>query len=138
MKSALFVTGLAAFAALPLLAVDTVYLRGLVKLPDGAAPGKGVDIMLVCGSADPVRMLSTGKNGAFNLKAERDDFNHIARALPSTGMALSEGTTYTGRCVLKAALKGYDSSSIDLGSFTIGKDLKLPDLVLSPKTQAGK
>ncbi len=39
-------------AAIPLLAVDTVYLRGQVKLPDGAAPGKGVDIMLVCGSAD--------------------------------------------------------------------------------------
>ena len=138
MKSALFVTALATFAVLPMLAVDTVYLRGQVKLPDGAAPGKGADIMLVCGSADPVRMLSTGKNGVFNLKAERDDFNHIARALPTTGMALSEGTSYTGRCVLKAALKGYDSSSIDLASFTIGKDLKLPDLVLSPKTPAGK
>ncbi len=35
-------------------------------------------------------MLTTGKNGVFNLKAERDDFNHIARALPTTGMALSE------------------------------------------------
>jgi hypothetical protein len=138
MKSALFVTALATFAVLPMLAVDTVYLRGQVKLPDGAAPGKGTDIMLVCGSADPVRMLSTGKNGVFNLKAERDDFNHIARALPTTGMALSEGTSYSGRCVLKAALKGYDSSSIDLASFTIGKDLKLPDLVLSPKTPAGK
>jgi hypothetical protein len=129
---------LALLAASPLLAVDTVFLRGLVKLPDGAAPGKGVDIMLVCGGADLVRMLSTGKNGVFNLKAERDDFNHIARALPTTGMALSEGTTYTGRCVLKAALKGYDSSSIDLGSFTIGKDLKLPDLVLSPATEVHK
>jgi hypothetical protein len=122
-------------AASPLLAVDTVYLRGQVKRPDGSAPGKGVDIMLVCGGADPVRMLSTGKNGVFNLKAERDDFNHIARALPTTGMSLSEGTTYSGRCVLKAALKGYDSSSIDLSSFTIGKDLKLPDLVLSPATK---
>ena len=125
-------------AAFPLLAVDTVFLRGVVKLPDGAAPGKGVDIMLVCGGADPVRMLSTGKSGVFNLKAERDDFNHIARALPTTGMALSEGTTYSGRCVLKAALKGYDSSSIDLGSFIIGKDLKLPDLVLSPATEKHK
>ncbi|MGA7241293.1 MAG: hypothetical protein WBY44_36765 [Bryobacteraceae bacterium] len=125
-------------AASPLLAVDTVYLRGQVKLPDGAAPGKGVDIMLVCGGADSVRMLSTGKNGVFNLKAERDDFNHIARALPTTGMALSDGATYTGRCVLKGVLKGYDSSSIDLSSFTIGKDLKLPDLVLSPKTAAHK
>jgi hypothetical protein len=134
MKSILLVL----LAGLPLFAVDTVFLRGQVKLPNGAAPGKGVDIMLVCGGADPVRMLSTGKSGVFNLKVERDDFNHIARALPTTGMALSDSATYTGRCVLKAALKAYDSSSIDIGSFTIGKDLKLPDLVLSPKTPAGK
>jgi hypothetical protein len=127
-----------ALAAIPLLGVDTVYLRGQVKLPDGAAPGKGVDIMLVCGGADAVRMLTTGKNGVFNLKAERDDFNRIARALPTTGMALSENTSYTGPCVLKAALKGYDSSSIDLAKFTIGQDLKLPDLTLSPKLEKGK
>lgn len=129
---------LLALAALPLLAVDTVYLRGQVKMPDGAAPGKGVDIMLVCGNADPVRMLTTNKKGIFNLKAERDDFNHIARALPSTGMALGEGTSYTGACVLKAALKGYDSSSIDLNKFTIGQDMKLPDLILSPKLEEKK
>ena len=125
-------------AALPLLAIDTVYLRGKVKLPDGAAPGKSVDIELVCGSSDPVRMLTTGKNGVFNLKAERDDFNHIARAMPSTGMALSESSSYSGPCVLKAALKGYDSSSIDLSTFTIGKDMKLPDLTLSPKIEKQK
>jgi hypothetical protein len=124
--------------ALPLLAIDTVYLRGQVKLPDGSAPGKSVDIELVCGKADPVRMLSTGKNGVFNLKAERDDFNHIARAMPTAGMALSESTSYTGPCVLKAALKGYDSSSIDLSTFTIGKDMKLPDLTLSPKLEKQK
>lgn len=129
---------LLALAALPLLAVDTVYLRGQVKMPDGAAPGKGVDIMLVCDNADPVRMLTTNKKGIFNLKAERDDFNHIARALPSTGMALGEGTSYTGACVLKAALKGYDSSSIDLNKFTIGQDMKLPDLILSPKLEEKK
>jgi hypothetical protein len=137
MKPVLCVFALA-LAAMPLLAVDTVYLRGQVKLPDGAAPGKGVDIMLVCGGSDPVRMLTTGKNGVFNLKAERDDFNHIARALPTTGMALSESTSYSGPCVLKGALKGYDSSSIDLAKFTIGQDLKLPELVLSPKVEKGK
>jgi hypothetical protein len=138
MKSRLLFFAAAALAALPLSAIDTIYLRGQVKMPDGAAPGKGVDIMLVCGTADPVRMLSAGKNGVFNLKAERDDFNHIARALPTTGMALGDGTSYSGRCALKAALKGYDSSSIDLSSFTIGQDMKLPDLVLSPKLQKEK
>lgn len=122
----------AALTAFPMLAVDTVYLRGHVKLPNGAAPGKGVDIMLVCGGADSVRMLTTGKSGVYNLKVERDDFNHIARALPTTGMALGDSTTMSGPCVLKGALKGYDSSSIDLAKFTIGEDMKLPDLVLSP------
>ncbi len=134
MKIAFPVLAVAVLVALPAFAVDTVYLRGQVKLADGAAPGKSVDIELVCRGADPVRMLSTGKNGVFNLKAERDDFNHIARALPTTGMALSDSTSYSGPCVLKGSLKGYDSSSIDLGSFVIGKDLKLPDLVLSPRT----
>ena len=138
MKSSLLFFAAAAMAALPLLAIDTVYLRGQVKMPDGAAPGKGVDIMLVCGSNDPVRMLTTGKNGVFNLKVERDDFNHIARAMPSTGMAMSDGASYSGRCVLKGALKGYDSSSIDLANFTIGQDMKLPDLELSPKAEKGK
>jgi hypothetical protein len=130
MKSALIALAL---CAIPLLAVDTVYLRGQVKMSAGAAPGKGVDIMLVCGNSDPVRMLTTGKNGVFNLKVERDDFNHIARALPTTGMALSDGASYSGPCVLKGALKGFDSSSIDLSKFTIGQDMKLPDLALSPK-----
>ncbi len=119
-------------AALPLAAVNTVYLRGQVKLDDGAAPNKSVDIQLACRGSDPVRMLSTGKNGVFNLKAERDEFNHIARALPTSAMALSDGATMTGPCVLKASLKGYDSSSINLSNFTIGKDMKLPDLILKP------
>lgn len=136
MRSAIVIA--AALVSLPAFAVDTVYLRGQTKMPDGAAPGKGVDIMLVCGNSDPVRMLTTSKKGTFNLKVERDDFNHIARALPTTGMALGDGASYSGKCVLKGVLKGYDSSSIDLSSFTIGQDMKLPDLVLSPKIEKGK
>jgi hypothetical protein len=133
--SSLLIAGL---AAIPLFAVDTVYLRGQVKMADGSAPGKGVDIELECRGSEPARMLTTGKNGVFNLKAERDEFNHIARALPTSSMAMGDGTSYTGPCVLKAALKGYDSSSINLNNFTIGKDNKLPDLQLSPKSQPPK
>jgi hypothetical protein len=138
MKSVLFIVATAALTALPMLAVDTVYLRGQVKMADGAAPGKSVDIQLVCGGNDPIRMLTTNKNGVFNLKAERDDFNHIARALPTTGMALSDSTSLTGKCVLKGSLKGFDSSAIDLSKFTIGQDMKLPDLVLSAKIPTQK
>jgi Flp pilus assembly protein TadD len=42
-----------------------------------------------------------------------------------------------GACRLEAALKGFDSSSINLGSFTIGKDLALPKIVLKPSGGAG-
>lgn len=120
---------------LPLAAFDTVYLRGQVTMADGSAPGHSVDIQMSCKGADPVRMVTTDKKGVFNLKAERDDFNHIARALPTSAMALSSdgATSYTGPCVLVGSMKGYDSSSINLGEFTIGKDMKLPDLVLKPK-----
>src|SRR5580658_5718299 len=125
----------AGVAVLPLLAVDTVYLRGQVTLADGSEPGHSVDIQMSCKGADPVRMVNADKKGVFNLKAERDDFNHIARALPTSAMAMSSdsSTSYSGPCVLAASMKGYDSSSIDLGEFTIGKDMKLPALVLKPK-----
>ena len=124
---------LALAAALTLAAVDTVYLRGQVKLENGGAPPKSADIQLVCRGADPVRMVTADKKGIYNLKAERDEFNHIARALPTSAMALSDSTSVTGPCVLKASLKGYDSSSIELNNFTIGKDMKLPDLLLKPR-----
>jgi hypothetical protein len=135
MKMFLLAMAAAVLAALPLAAIDTVYLRGQVKLADGSAPGHSVDIQMSCKGSDPVRMVTTDKKGVFNLKAERDDFNHIARALPTSGMAMSgdAATSYTGPCVLVAQMKGYDSSAIDLGTFTIGKDMKLPDLVLKPK-----
>jgi hypothetical protein len=132
--SALIAAGL---AVLPLAAVDTVYLRGQVKLADGSAPGHSVDIQMSCKGTEPIRMVTTDKKGVFNLKAERDDFNHIARALPTSAMAMSSdsSTSYTGPCVLVAATKGYESSIINLGEFTIGKDMKLPDLVLKPKDE---
>src|SRR5580704_4165557 len=104
----------AVLAVLPLAAVDTVYLRGQVKMADGSAPGHSVDVQMSCKGADPVRMVTTDKKGVFNLKAERDDFNHIARALPTSGMAMSDSsatTSYTGPCVLQGSMKGYDSST---------------------------
>src|SRR5580698_4559684 len=135
MKTSLFTIAAAILATLPLAAIDTVYLRGQVKLADGSAPGHSVDIQMNCKGSDPIRMVTTDKKGVFNLKAERDDFNHIARALPTSAMAMSSdsSTSYTGPCVLIGSMKGYDSSIINLGEFTIGKDLKLPDLVLKPK-----
>lgn len=139
MSKSLFPIAAAMLITLPLAAIDTVYLRGQVKMQDGSAPGHSVDIQMNCKGSDPVRMVTTDKKGLFNLKAERDDFSHIARALPTSAMAMSSETaSYTGPCVLVGSMKGYDSSIIDLGSFTIGKDMKLPDLVLKPQAAKQK
>jgi hypothetical protein len=137
MRASVLSIGAVVFSVLPLAAIDTVYLRGQVKMADGSPPGHSVDIQMSCKGADPVRMVNADKKGVFNLKAERDDFNHIARALPTSAMAMSSDSaaTYTGPCVLVASMKGYDSSIINLGEFTIGKDMKLPDLVLTPKAE---
>src|ERR1700722_7308968 len=137
MKTSLFAIVAAVLSAVPLGALDTVYLRGQVKMADGSAPGHSVDVQMSCKGADPVRMVTTDKKGVFNLKAERDDFNHIARALPTSAMAMSSdsATSYTGPCVLVGSMKGYDSSIINLGEFPIGKDMKLPALVLKPKDE---
>src|SRR5579863_7617982 len=117
--------------SIPLLGNDVVFLHGQVNLEDGSAPGKSVSIMLRCNGNDPVRQTNTGKNGSFYLKVERDEFNHIARALPTTTTDVGDAGL-AGNCFLAADLKGYDSTSIDLSSFVIGKDLKLPKLVLKP------
>ena len=116
-----------------LLANDIVYLRGHVQMQDGSAPGKSVVIQLSCKGADPVRLTTAGKKGDFNLKVERDDFNHIARSLPANATDMSNATSYSGPCAVKASLAGYDSTAINLADFTIPQDLHLPNLVLKAK-----
>jgi len=119
--------------AVPLAANDIVYLHGKVQKEDGTAPGKSGVIQLACKGVDPVRLSNSGKNGSFYIRVERDDFNHVARALPPTATDVGGGSE-AGNCSIAAELKGYDSSSIDLASFAIGKDLKLPPLTLKAKT----
>ena len=119
-------------AGLPLAANDVIFLHGQVEMAGGAQPGKSVEIQLSCGGAEPSRQTVTDKKGTFNLRVERDDFNHVARALPTTTMGMGD-SGLPGPCVVMASLKGYESNRIDLTSFTIPKDLALPKLVLKPK-----
>jgi len=119
-----------------LLANDIVFLRGRLVLADGSAPGKSAIVEVDCRGADPVKQTVAGKDGKFNWRVERDEFNHIARALPTTTVDMGSGGVLTGACELRAVLKGYDSSAIDLRNFTIANDLKLPDIVLKPKTDS--
>ena len=118
-------------ATLPLSANDVVYLHGQVQMADGSQPGKSVEIKLSCGGSEPARQTVTDKKGAYNLRVERDEFNHVARALPAT---MTDVGGSAGPCAVLAVLKGYESNRIDLGSFTIPKDLGLPKLVLKPST----
>jgi hypothetical protein len=118
----------------PLLANDIVYLHGRVVLAGDAAPGRSAIIEVQCRGADPVKQTVAGKDGKFNWKVERDDFNRIARALPATTTDVANGGSLSGACELRAVLKGYDSTAIDLRDFVIAQYLKLPDIVLKPKT----
>lgn len=113
------------------VANDVVFLHGQVSLEDGSGPGKSVSIMLRCNGAAPIRQTNAGKNGSFFLKVERDDFNHVARALPTTTTDVGDAGL-AGNCSVYAELKGYDSTSVDLSNFVIPKDLRLPRLVLKP------
>ena len=117
----------------PLAANDIVYLHGKVQLADGAAPGKSAVIQLTCSGSDPVRLTNSGKNGSFFIKVERDDFNHVARSLPATTTDVGGGTPLNGRCLLRAEVKGYESSAVDFTDFTIGKDLQIPPITLTKK-----
>jgi len=126
----------AVFLALPVRANDIVFLRGRVVNADGSAPGRSAVIELACRGVDPVKQTVSGKDGKFNWRVERDEFNHIARALPATTMDIGSGGVLSGACELRASLKGYDSSAIDLRNFTISNDLKLPDLVIKTKPAA--
>jgi len=124
--------GLLALAAVSVVSAnDVTYLNGQVHLPGGAVPNHSVEIKLACPGVDPVRQTTTNKKGGFFLKVERDEFNHVARALPTVSMDIQSDAP-AGNCRLVAALPGYSSSEVNLATFTIGKDLKLPDLVLTP------
>jgi hypothetical protein len=115
----------------PLPANDIVYLGGRVHLANGAVPGRAVEIQLSCKGADhAVRQAVTNKKGAYYLKVERDEFNHVARALPTTALDVNNEPA-AGACKVVGALPGYTSSGVDLATFVIGQDLKLPDLVLT-------
>jgi len=123
-------------AVAPLFASDIIFLRGRVHLASGAVPGHAVEIQLSCAGADhPVRQVMTNKKGDYYLKVERDEFNHVARALPTTALDVNNEPA-AGACKVIAALRGYTSSAVDLATFTIGQDLKLPDLALTPATPA--
>src|SRR5271157_1548558 len=129
MRVALILIAMAASLA----ANDIVYLHGKVQLADGSGPGRNATIQLSCKGSDPVRLTNSGKNGSYYIKVERDEFNHVARSLPATATDVGGGTALAGACVLRAALAGYESSTVDFSDFTIGKDLQLPQITLKKK-----
>jgi hypothetical protein len=113
------------------LANDVIYLHGQVRLQGGTPPDHSVEIQMSCKGADhPVRQTMTNKKGEFFLKVERDEFNHVARALPAVSTGI-RNEPLPGSCQIIAAQSGYTSSGVDLSTFTINKDMKLPELILT-------
>jgi hypothetical protein len=120
----------------PLAANDVIFLEGRIQLPDGGAVNRAADIRLTCKGAEPSRQTTTGKNGKFFLKVERDEFNHIARLMSTTtAREFNDGSIATNSCSIEAVLPGYESSTVDLSGFVITKDLRLPEIVLKPKAK---
>jgi hypothetical protein len=74
----------------------------------------------------------TGKDGKYHLKVERDEFDHVVRSLSATTVDMGGGAA-PGACRVVAGLRGYESTGIELGKVLIGKNLSLPDLVLTPR-----
>jgi hypothetical protein len=71
--------------------------------------------------------------GTETFLVERDEFNHVARSLPATATDFSGATTLSGPCALRAEMPDYESSTVDFSDFTIGKDLRVPDITVKPK-----
>ncbi len=90
-----------------------VLFHGKVVMKDGSPPKGTVTIERYCLGSGAVMEASTDKTGTFLWRYEIN---------PLTDRS----------CVLRASLKGYNSSTIEVAGFTWSSDPNLPPLVLTP------
>lgn len=113
----------------PLSMAETVYYRGRVVMEDGSRPPSSVAIERVCLFARPQQETQTSrKTGTYILRAEADFFGRLTVMTPSGTAVLRER-----QCLVRASLKGYVSSVIDLADRRLVGNQQLPDLRLSRK-----
>ena len=125
---------------------DVFVFQGRVTMADGTPPPKSAGIEYVCPGKDHQVVAITGKTGAFVWKYQGTAFDFdkgflsnssaaVADAAAAVAggngqFAMGEGNGYGSQCVLRATLSGYVSSTIDLSDSQLGRNPKLPDLVL--------
>ncbi|MGC4051292.1 MAG: tetratricopeptide repeat protein [Paludibaculum sp.] len=120
-------TGL--MTTLPAAAQHDVFLRGKVVMEDGAVPPYMVTVQRVCyGMQQPVREAVTSrKTGEFVLRLFVNELGQVY-----TGVNGFSGLP----CNLEASHPGVISSRIDLTDRRITLNPRLPDLILTPKSQS--
>lgn len=113
----------------PAAAQDYVFFRGKVTLEDGSLPDHSVTVQRVCyGLQQPVReALTNRKTGEYVVRLF---VSHLGQVF--SGM----GGFETLPCSLEASATGMVSSRIDLTDRRMTQNPRLPDLILTPKSQA--
>lgn len=114
---------------LPASAQHDVFLRGKVVMEDGSVPPYMVTVQRTCyGMQQPVREgVSSRKTGEFVVRLLMNDLGQLY-----TGINGFSGLP----CSLEASHPGVISSRIDLTDRRITLNLRLPDLILTPKSQS--
>lgn len=114
---------------LPASAQHDVYLRGKVVMEDGSVPAYMVTVQRTCyGMQQPIReALTSRKTGEYVLRLFVNEMGQVY-----------SGTNGFGGlpCSLEASHPGVISSRIDLTDRRITLNPRLPDLILTPKSQS--
>ena len=123
---------------------DVLVFQGKVTMADGAPPPKSASIEYVCPGRQQQPVAITGKTGAYVWKYQGSSFNETQFSNDAWGvtadgsvvsstasyMGVGPGKSYGNKCVLRAALAGFVSSTIDLSDRQIARNPKLPDILL--------
>jgi Ca-activated chloride channel family protein len=114
-------TALLVCAGLQTAAAADLFLRGKVTLEDGSPPGKPLTIERVCiDSPDPIRASTTNAKGEYYFRMPNDGFS-----------AMSWART----CALRASVKTYYSTSVDISEWNWFSDPNLPNIVLINRSE---
>lgn len=123
---------------------DVILFHGKVTMADGTPPVKSAGIEYACPGRPRQVVAITGKTGAYLWKYQGTAFDSAMSANDVTAaagaaaafmsdpsaMAFVGGQSYGTGCVLRAAISGFVSSTIDLSDHQLAKNPQLPDLVL--------
>ncbi len=107
---------LPALLCVQLLPAADVFLHGKVTMEDGSPPPKPVTIERPCLDSEvPVFVATTNAKGEFIYKITIGSVDMIA---------------FNRACVLRASLKGYESTTLDYNDWNLFQDPNLPSIVL--------